>query len=1017
MWRHLFFTFIYTKRITISISIRSYFFIHVLLFLFQSTVYAQASFVSEESLNARFDYSIKIWNSENGLTQKNILNMVQSKDGFIWFISESSLTRFDGVMFRSYNSTNTPGFPNDGIKDLIEDSQKTLWLICNNSVIKFSKEKLIHYPLTKAAGNVSSVCQGNDNSLLIGSIKGKIYQIKNGTFSLFYDMGSVFITRMVYFDKALYVGTRTGLFVLKNNQLSQIHLPQNLPITGVKAGPDHSLYISNLYHLYKMNQESVREYKLPGSMINETTDDYFNDFLIDQDKIWLAGKNGVCIMTGDSYSVMNVHNGLTANEIRNFLKDKEDNIWLCTGNAGINKLKLKVIRSYSETENFYGSSSGSIINGPNGSLLISSYCKGVFEFKGSEFSKVPSYGCTWTLLIDKEGVLWGGSYGGGVFKCRNNKLEKIYGMADGLPSDEVFCLYQDRKNTIWAGTSEGLCYYHDGKFMRVEKAMTNPINQIIQDKKDQLWFCSKNGLGVINNGKVHIYTTDDGLPHNNVRYIYEDPADQNTYWIVTYGGGLARLKNGVFFAYNKIVDLVDEFASCILEDDRLKLWVSTNNGIYSMYKKDLNDYADGKTSFAPSTFYGRESGMKYTECNGAFQSPGLKKANGELVFSTINGFVIVDPKKQYVSGYVPDLSIEKIVADDVEFSISDSVIRLPGQTNKLEIYFNAPFFSDPKNLLIQYKLEGLEEDWNYMRGKRVITYRNLLPADYVLKIRICGSKGQALNKNKKITFIIPSPFYKTWFFLYTALISIVFIALITVYLRVKIIRKHEAEKTEINKNYALLELKALQSQMNPHFIFNCLNTIKYFIATDDKGSAGKYLGKFANLVRMFLINSNNNYISLQTEVDLLKLYVELEQLRLDHKFEFVLEIDPLLEKEKIKMPGMLFQPFVENAIHHGIRESDKERSLKIRFQMKGEYLVGTIDDNGIGRAESAKKKSQHTTSHISMGINTIKERIRTINYIENIHISLEITDKLDRHGETDGTLVTITIPLNKLKAS
>jgi ligand-binding sensor domain-containing protein len=983
--------------------------------MLQSTGYAQASYVSEESLNARFDYSIKIWNSENGLTQKNILNMVQSKDGFIWFVSETSLTRFDGIMFRSYNAANTAGFPKEGIKDMFEDSQKVRWLVSNRGLIKFSDGKLVTYPLANGATNISHICEDKDQNLLIGTVGGKIYRFKNGVFSLFYDMGPFFITRMTYFNETLYIATKTGLFVLKKHQLAQVNVPKHLPITAMKPGPDNTLYISNQFHLYKMKQDSVSEYKLPASIINEHTDDYFNDFLIDQGRLWLAGKNGVFIVQGDAYSVMNVHNGLTSNEIRSFLKDQENNIWFCTGNAGINKLKPKVIRSYSETENFYGSSSGSIINGSHGSILISSYCKGIYELKNSQFSGVPAYGCIWTLLIDKEGALWGGSYGGGIFRYANHKLEKIYQLTDGLPSDQVFCLYQDRKHTVWAGTSEGLCYYRDGRFVRVKEALTNSINHIMQDKKDQLWFCSKNGLGVIRNGKVRIYTTDDGLPHNNVRYIYEDPADAGTYWIVTYGGGLVRLKNGAFFAFNKVVDLVDAFASCIMEDERSKLWVSTNDGIYAIYKKDLNDYAEGKSSFVSSTYYGRESGMKYTECNGGFQSPGLKKSNGELVFPTINGFVIVDPKKEYVAGYVPDLFIQKIAADNVEFPITDSVIRLPGQTGKLEVHFSAPFFSDPKNLLIRYKLEGLETEWNYMREKRVIIYNNLLPADYSLNIQVLGNKGQVFEKGKRITLIIPSPFYKTWSFLYTLLIGFIFIILVTVYIRVKLIRRNESEKTEINKNYALLELKALQGQMNPHFIFNCLNTIKYFISTDDKVSAGKYLGKFANLVRMFLINSNNNYISLQTEVDLLKLYVELEQLRLDHEFEFVLEVDHLLEKEKIEMPGMLFQPFVENAIHHGLRESENKRVLSIRFKKKGEYLIGMIDDNGIGRAESAKRKSQHAGSHISMGIKTIKERMRTINYIENIHIRLEINDKLTSNGEADGTLVIITIPINKMK--
>jgi len=634
------------KEHIINTSARSYFFIGVLLIFFQNSVHAQASFVSEESLNARFDYSIKIWNSENGLTQKYILNMFQSEDGFIWFISENALTRFDGVTFKTYHSGNTPGFPKDGIINLFEDAQKTLWLISNDGLVKFAGEKATPYPLGNAKGSVSSVCASKDGSLLVGCIDAKIYRLKDGTYSLFYNMAPSFITRMIFDHETLYIGTRAGLFVLRDNRLLRLNMPTHLPVLKLKHGPDHSLYVSNYYHIYRIRRDSVQELKLPGNIINEKADNHVNDFLIEEGRIWVAAKNGVYIVRGDSYSLMDVHNGLTANEVKSFLKDKEHNIWLCTGNAGINKLKPKVIRSYSETENFYGSSCGSIINSSPGSILISSYCNGVFEFDGSIFRQMPSHGCVWTLLTDKEGGLWSGSYGGGVCRYHHHKLEKIYKMADGLPSNEVFCLYQDRERTIRAGTSEGLCYYREGKFIQVKEATTNSVNRIMQDKKDQLWFCSKNGLGVIRNGKVKIYTTDDGLPHNNVRYIYEDPSDAATYWIVTYGGGMARLKNGVFFAYNKGLDLVDEFASCILEDDQARLWISTNAGIYSVGKKDLNDYADGKSSFVSSTFYGRESGMKYTECNGAFQSPGLKKANGELVFPTINGFVIADSHKE-----------------------------------------------------------------------------------------------------------------------------------------------------------------------------------------------------------------------------------------------------------------------------------------------------------------------------------------------------------------------------------
>lgn len=985
----------------------------MLFFLIRAAALAQVSVVSEESLDARFDYSVKLWNSENGLTQKNVLSMFQSSDGFMWFVSDHCVTRFDGMSFKTFNAGNTRGLPAEGIRNIYEDAQHGLWLNCGRQLLQFSERQVRAYSLPGEEERISCIAGGKDQAILVGSPRGRVYRFSNGVFSLLCDLGPVFITSIRPIDGSLYIATKSGLFVLRDNTVKRLHLLQGMPVMRIQSGTDGVLYVSSLFHLYTMKGDSLSEYNLPDEIVSETADNPINDFLVDGKELWLAGKNGVFIVKGNSYSQMDVHSGLAANDIKRFLKDQEGNIWLCTSNAGINKLRRKVIRSYAETENFHGGSSGSIISGKNGSILISSYCNGIYEFNGSIFRKLESYGCNWTLLLDRLGNLWGGSYGGGVFKSINGHLQRTYGETDGLPSNQVFCLYEDRENRIWAGTSEGLCYVEGEKFVTVKAAGTNSINHITQDRKGRIWFCSKNGLGSIDQGMVRIYTTENGLPHNNVRYLYEDRSATDTYWITTYGGGLARLRKGVFSSYGKVSGLTDEFASCVLEDDQQRLWISTNNGIYSIYKKDLNAYADHKASFVPSMYYGRESGMKYTECNGAFQSPGLKRPNGELMFPTINGFVVLDPAKAKQSAYVPDVFIDRITADDSEFAPSDSVLRLPGSTRKIEIMINAPFFGDPRNLLLRYRLEGLETEWNYMRGHNLITYRNLQPADYTLVIESLGAVRNKTGQSKRISLVIPAPFYKTWTFFYGALLCGTLLLLCGVYLRVSIIRRNEAEKTEINKNYAQLELKALQSQMNPHFIFNCLNTIKYFISTNDKVSAGKYLGKFANLVRLFLINSGANYIPLKTEIELLKLYVELEQLRLDHRFELILDIDSQLETESVEIPGMLFQPFVENAIHHGLHQSSKERILHIRFRKDGDLLIGIVEDNGIGRAASLNQKSRYGSVHVSMGIKTIRERIQTINYIENIQMLLEITDKVSDTGEALGTIVTLTIPLKR----
>ncbi len=233
------------------------------------------------------------------------------------------------------------------------------------------------------------------------------------------------------------------------------------------------------------------------------------------------------------------------------------------------------------------------------------------------------------------------------------------------------------------------------------------------------------------------------------------------------------------------------------------------------------------------------------------------------------------------------------------------------------------------------------------------------------------------------------------------------------YLRIRHVRKREIARAEVNKNFAELELKALQSQMNPHFIFNCLNTIKYFITTNNHQSANKYLGKFSKLLRMFLDQSKSVTITLEQEINLLRLYIELEQMRFSEGFNFHLQVESDLDYRNIELPGTLFQPYVENAINHGLINLKRKGNLSITFKEDNGILLGTIDDDGIGRDESKKLKSQSTLNHTSHGMKLIEDRIKTINFIKNSTSETQITDKRDKDNKPIGPQIIIKIPLQK----
>ena len=255
------------------------------------------------------------------------------------------------------------------------------------------------------------------------------------------------------------------------------------------------------------------------------------------------------------------------------------------------------------------------------------------------------------------------------------------------------------------------------------------------------------------------------------------------------------------------------------------------------------------------------------------------------------------------------------------------------------------------------------------------------------------------------------PFYKSNIFLVILYVTgIAFLGLIA-YFRIKHIRNQEKKKTALNKRFAESELKALQAQMNPHFLFNCLNTIKFFITTNNHSAANKYLTKFSKLLRMFLDHSTSESITIEEEINMLRLYIELEQMRFDEGFNFHLQVDESIDYKNTEIPATILQPFVENAINHGLVNLNRQGNLTLIFEQKNGCIVGIIDDDGIGRAEAARLKNHSTSQHISRGTQLIDDRIKTLNSIREQHIEIQIIDKEDDQHNATGTRVIVTIPI------
>jgi hypothetical protein len=334
--------------------------------------------------------------------------------------------------------------------------------------------------------------------------------------------------------------------------------------------------------------------------------------------------------------------------------------------------------------------------------------------------------------------------------------------------------------------------------------------------------------------------------------------------------------------------------------------------------------------------------------------------------------------------------------------------------NNIEFSFNAIDFHSPQKIKYSWKLVGNDNDWIPFNERNYVSYTNLPHGNYCLKVKAVNQSGE---KSSIISypFLISKPYYLEWWFITIWTLIPLFLVFWLVKWRTNKIIEKELEQS---KNYIKLaesELKALRAQMNPHFMFNTLNSIQEIVLGNDDKTTRIYFSDFSKMMRMILENSTQRLITLEKEIDFLKLYLGFEKLRFNNKMELKLEVDEELESSFIKIPAMLLQPFIENAINHGLLHKEKEGKLLVKFEQidyqNEVFLKCTIEDNGIGRAAAKQFNNWKEKPHNSISTSLSKERIELLNAItEDKKFYLFIIDLMDGN-ESIGTKVEILISI------
>jgi streptogramin lyase len=525
----------------------------------------------------------------------------------------------------------------------------------------------------------------------------------------------------------------------------------------------------------------------------------------------------------------------------------------------------------------------------------------------------------------------------------------------------------------------------------LKKAISRMRN-MIEDSDGRLWMGSQNsGLYSYLNTEVLYWNQIDSLFGKRTLSIEE--AGENI-WVSIADHGLAMIRpDSTFIRITQKDGLSSDIIDVLYAENEEVIWAGTNNGLNRITLKKGSQKADS------IAYYTMSEGLP---SNRIYQ---IIKHKGEIWIATTLGAIRMNPEFSKPLDIRPRLVDGALVVNDKPMELLPEIVLGPDENN-LVFKFKAITYRKSSRFLYRYKLIGADKDYILTRSLES-RYPGLSQGKYTFSINASYNGVFDDSTEKSYTITIKKHWYETnimWVFYALLLSGLVFGIFRMILMMTK---TREREKQQLLK----AEKKSLLSQMNPHFIFNSLNSIQHFIIQHDEFQANNYLTNFSGLIRRILDNSKKNVIPLNEEITTLSLYLGMEKLRFENEFEYQIIKDPRIDYTETLIPPMLLQPFVENAIWHGLLPLKAKGTLKISFTQHGDFFQCTIEDNGIGREKAQLLKSKRM-AHISTGILNVQERIELLNKTNKKKIHLLITDLKEPNGTASGTLVELFLPID-----
>lgn len=982
-----------------------------------------------DGLNKYDGYTFTVWNEENGLSNQNIQAIVEDNEGLIWIGTEDGLNVYDRlhdqIQVYRHDHRNKHSLVHNRIRTLSLDKNGDIWIGTNRGISVFKKNQNRFVNFRHEINNSSSLINNwinhiycdNQGRVWIATYKGlDLFDPKSKGFIHFNKSTGWDSIAMISVyniaqseDNSIWIAGQTGLFMLDLQNKDIVHpylhypgssLPADHLIVKILFDERENLWIGTAQHGLIIMDPETNEYERiqndqddPQSISNNQIYSLYED---DAGIIWVGSFSGLNKYDPNSskfrHHRRNPANpvGLLSDVIFAFMEDDKGTIWVGSEN-GINLFRPE-------------SASFSLLKDKNGkpTPLINGLVRAFHQ--------------------DGEGVVWIGTSAGLVKYDPETMILRTFAatkdISSSLVNNFIRTITEDSKGNLWIGTDRGISIFnkHDEVFTNFIHTENTPgslpdniVFDIHIDSRGRVWVATGSGLCWFNpvNQRFIPFINDmeSKLSGNQLRFSSITETPDGTFWCGTFGGGMMKF-NSELYKYSYYTDkdgLPNNVVYKIIDDLKGNLWVPTNRG--------LARFNIANESFVTYTV---KDGMQSNEFN---LGASLRTRNGRMLFGGMNGFNSffpdeirknINPPRIAVSGfYIFDKLIHRELFDG-------DTIHLKYSENFFAFNFTALDFANPAKNQYRYFLHNFDKGWISADAyDRLAEYTNVPPGKYSFRIKGSNNDGIWNDDGISITLIIAPPWYATWLFRGTIFGSVGLFIYIMVLSRIRRInKKHHIEKQflEMEKQYFELEQKALRLQMNPHFIFNTLNSIQSYMINNDSDTAIEYLAKFARLMRQVLTNSRESYIPVKEELLALNYYLEIEQLRFEDKFNYKIIVEKQIDEEFTGIPPMILQPYVENAIIHGLMYKKEGGTVTISLEQRTDCIFCVIEDDGVGRERSMQLARESGLERKSTGMLITQQRLDILNKGDAGELMVNVVDKYSEDGSAAGTRVEIKMP-------